>query len=57
MSEDDFIAKNTLTDCIITKLPIEMKEKPSKSAEKLFKNYPEAKLLVFTDDFWQLAGA
>lgn len=43
-----------MKEAIVSKLGI---KKFGRGAARIQKNYPEAKMLVFTDDAWQLGGA
>lgn len=54
LAEDEFEEHSELRDCTVTKMKV---TKFGKKAEQLRRLYPEAKLLVFTDDAWKLAGA
>jgi len=54
MGEDDFVPVTELRDSIVAKLSI--KSFGSKG-EKIKENYPDAKVLVFTEDAWQLCAA
>jgi isoleucyl-tRNA synthetase len=54
LSEDDFVQQIATKDCLVSKLKI---TKFGSKAERIKRNYPEAKLLVFSEDAWQLCGA
>ena len=54
MGEDDFEVVKELRDSITTKLAI---RSFGPNAEKIKKNFPNAKVLVFTEDAWQLCAA
>ena len=54
MAEDDFNADVSLKDAVITKLSI---KKFGAKAAKLKRHYPNAKVLVFTNETWQLCAA
>ena len=49
LSEDDFTQQIAAKDCLVSKLKI---TKFGAKADKIKRNYPEAKLLVFTEDAW-----
>ena len=54
MNEEDFEAITELKDSIVTKLAI---KSFGQKAEKIEQNFPNAKVLVFTEDAWQLCAA
>jgi isoleucyl-tRNA synthetase len=54
LSEGDFVQKPVIKDALLTKLSI---RNFGSKAEKIMRNYPDAKVVVFTDDAWQICGA
>lgn len=54
LSEDDFIQSTSLKPCLVSKHKI---SKFGPKAEKIQRNYPQARLLLFTEDAWQICGA
>jgi len=54
LAESEFTDEPSLTESIVTKMPI---IKFGKNAEQLKRLYPDAKMLVFTKDAWLLTGA
>ena len=54
MAEDEFDVEMTLKDSIVVKMDI---ASFGKKAEVIKRNYPDAKLLTFTEDSWQICGA
>jgi isoleucyl-tRNA synthetase len=53
LAEDEMVLENEILNCVVLKLPIVKFGKKSREIQKM---YPDAKVLVFSNEPWHVAG-